>query len=137
MRNDERVTFSEDDNVLVQGVQNGRGALGYFGYAYYSENEDTLKALGVDQDQDSDAEPMPEAERKGCITPSETTINDNTYSLSRPLFMYVSTAALTEKPQVRGFMEFLLTNPQLVGDAKYVPLTAAEYGEGLATLEAN
>jgi phosphate transport system substrate-binding protein len=136
-RNDSRVTFSEDDNVLVQGVQNNKGAMGYFGYAYFAENEGSLTALEIDKDQDNKATPVAEADRKGCLGPTSETINDGSYSLSRPLFMYVAKDALAEKPQVRGFLEFVLTNPELVSDVGYVALPDADYAEGLATLEAN
>ncbi len=137
MRNDSLVTFSEDDNVLVQGVQNNKGALGFFGYAYYVENQGTLTALQVDMDQDNKGEPVPDDKRKGCLGPSESAINDGSYSLSRPLFMYVQKQALAEKPQVRGFMEFILTNTGLVADVGYVKLPDAEYQSGLDTLAAN
>jgi phosphate transport system substrate-binding protein len=135
-RNDSLVTFSEDDNVLVQGVQNNKGAMGYFGYAYYVENQGELTALQIDKDQDNKATPVAADKRKGCLAPSESAINDGSYSLSRPLFMYVAKTSL-EEPQVRGFMEFVLTNPQLVGDVGYVELPAADYAEGLATLGSN
>jgi phosphate transport system substrate-binding protein len=136
-RNDSRVTFSEDDNQLVQGVQNNTGAMAYFGYAYFIENEDTLKALEVNQDQDADGTPVPESEGGGCLGPTSESINSGTYSLSRPLFMYVSKQALAEKPQVGGFMEFVLTNPELVSDVGYVALPDAEYEAGLTAIEAD
>ena len=65
------MTFSEDDNVLVQGVQRDKGAIGYFGYAYYAENESKLKAIQVDKDQDAKAAPVATDKRKGCIAPSD------------------------------------------------------------------
>jgi phosphate transport system substrate-binding protein len=128
LRNDDRVTFSEDDNVLVQGVQNNKGAMAYFGYAYYAENADTLKALEVDGGAGGEA--------PGCVAPTDDAINDGRYSLSRPLLMYVARGALTEKPQVRGFMDFVLRSPDLVRDVGYVPLTDDAYEEGLRSLEA-
>lgn len=135
MRNDTNiVTFSEDDNQLVQGVESETGAIGFFGYAYYQENQDALKVLQIDQDQDAKAEPIAEADRKGCIPPSEATVLDGTYSLSRPLFMYVSKDALATKPQVRGFVQFLLESPQLVSEVGYVELEAADYEAGLAAI---
>lgn len=137
-RNDtDTVTFSEDDNVLVQGVERDKGALGYFGYAYYQENQDQLKALGVDKDQDAKATPVAADKRKGCTEPSATTVLNNSYSLSRPLFMYAATTALAEKPQVKGYLQFVLENPQLVADVGYVQLPDADYSEGLAALGAD
>ena len=99
-----------DDNVLVQGIAGDRGALGYFGYAYYVANTDKLKLLGVDGGA-------------GCIEPDETTINDGSYSpLSRPLFIYVSVDAL-EREEVRAFVEFYLRNAaDLAASVGYVGL---------------
>jgi phosphate transport system substrate-binding protein len=135
-RNDSGVTFSEDDNVLVQGVQRDKGAIGYFGYAYFIENKAKLKALEVDKDQDAKATPVAADKRKGCIGPSDKTVLDNSYSLSRPLFMYVNKKSLA-KPQVKGFLQFVLTNPALVSDVGYVQVPDAEYTAGLARLNAN
>lgn len=84
---------SEDDNVLVQGVQSSPYAIGYFGYAYYNANKGTLKALNID-----DVEPN-----------TETTENGD-YPLARPLFIYSATSVLQEKPQVASFINFYLTN---------------------------
>ncbi len=97
---------SEDDNVLVQGIQGDQSALGYFGYSYYAENRDTLKALAVD-----DVEPNPE------------TIASGEYPLSRPLFIYVNTKDLEESRAVREFVEFYIEQGNLgefVEQADYV-----------------
>jgi phosphate transport system substrate-binding protein len=86
-------TASEDDNVLVQGVVGSSGALGFFGFAYYLENQDSLKLLGVDNGS-------------GCVQPSEQTINDGTYQpLSRPLFIYIKLAS-AERPEVQAFIAY-------------------------------
>ncbi len=135
-RNDAGVTFSEDDNVLVSGVESADGAIGYFGYAYYSENKDKLKALQVDRDQDRAGLPLPPTDRLGCIAPSEETVLPGTYPLSRPLFMYAANEELTGKPQVRGFIRFVLENPQLIRDVGYVELEDAIYRQNLAKLKA-
>lgn len=133
-RNDGRVTFSEDDNVLVQGVSQDTAALGYFGYAYFRESADALKAVEIEKDQTGKGEPV--AESGGCVGPTDATINDGSYPLSRPLFLYVSTEALA-RPEVRGFVEFYITNaPDLVADVGYVPLPDADYEAGLAQLAA-
>ena len=111
-------TASEDDNVLVQGVANDANALGFFGYAYYSENSKKLKAVAIDNG-------------KGPVAPSEKTVLDGTYQpLSRPIYIYVSKKAL-EKPEVREFTEFYLKNaPKLVKEVKYVPLPDRVYAVG-------
>jgi phosphate transport system substrate-binding protein len=111
-------TASEDDNVLVQGVASDRGALGYFGYAYYEENQDKLKAVPIV------AEPGAPA-----VAPSPETVMNGSYQpLSRPVFIYVNAAAAKTKPQVKSFVDFYLANaPELVKEVKYVPLPADEY----------
>jgi phosphate transport system substrate-binding protein len=108
-------TASEDDNVLVQGVEGDENALGFFGFAYYMENKDRLKIVGVDAGH-------------GAVLPSEQTINDGTYSpLSRPVFIYVSTKS-ADRPEVKSFVNFFLNDgPALVKEVGYVPLPAAVY----------
>jgi phosphate transport system substrate-binding protein len=110
-------TASEDDNVLVQGVRGDRNALGYFGYAYYQENQGQLKAIGVDNGA-------------GCVQPSPETVKSGQYApLSRPLFIYVSRAAL-QRPEVAAFVRYYLEKaPTLVPEVGYVPLEAAKYQE--------
>ena len=104
-------TASEDDNVLVTGVLSDRHALAYFGYAYYAENKDNLKLLGVDGGD-------------GCKTPSSETVRALTYQpLSRPLFIYVNKASL-KRPEVLELVKFYLENSaQLSTDVGYVPVS--------------
>jgi phosphate transport system substrate-binding protein len=108
-------TASEDDNVLVLGIAGDEFALGYFGFAYYQENQDKLRVVPIDSGS-------------GPVTPNPTTINDGTYApLSRPLLVYLSKSGAA-KPQVRAFMEFYLElAPQLVSEVGYVPLPASQY----------
>lgn len=103
-------TASENDNILVQGVSDEEGALGYFGYAYYAQNTDALKVLGVDSGA-------------GCVIPSDETVQDGSYApLSRPLFIYVKKAAAA-KEEVRTFVEFLLDNAsELAHEVGYTPV---------------
>jgi phosphate transport system substrate-binding protein len=109
-------TASEDDNVLVQGVANDRNALGYFGFAYYIENQGKLKAVAIDKG-------------KGAILPSAKTVEDGTYQpLSRPIFIYVSKKAYDTRPEVKEFVEYYLKQgPQLIRQVKYVPLPQSAY----------
>jgi phosphate transport system substrate-binding protein len=114
-------TASEDDNVIVQGVTNDAGALGYFGLAYYEENKDSLKIVTID---DGDA-----ANGDGCITPSAATVDDSTYQpLARPLFIYVKKEALS-RPEVQNFVNYYLdsANKELVTEVGYVPLNDSIY----------
>ncbi len=105
-------TRSEDDNVLVTGVQEDRYALGYFGFAYYAENKDKLKLLGVDNGN-------------GPVQPSESTVRDGSYApLSRPLYIYVRTSAL-QQPEVKKFVRFYLDNAgKLATEVGYVAISA-------------
>ncbi|MDP3037828.1 MAG: PstS family phosphate ABC transporter substrate-binding protein [Rhodocyclaceae bacterium] len=113
-------TASEDDNVLVQGVSRDIGGLGYFGFAYYFENKDKLKAVPV-------------VNKKGqAIQPSIEAVMDGSYEpMSRPIFIYVS-AKSVEKPEVREFVEYYLKHGgKLAKEVKYVPLTDADYKHAL------
>ncbi|HEY5761692.1 MAG TPA: PstS family phosphate ABC transporter substrate-binding protein [Rhodocyclaceae bacterium] len=112
-------TASEDDNVLVQGISQDKGALGYFGFSYYWENRNKVKAVKVDGG-------------KGPVAPSPESVENGAYApLSRPVFIYVSAKAL-EKPEVKEFVEFYMANATtLVKEVKYVPLPAAIYKSNL------
>lgn len=112
-------TSSEDDNVLVQGVAGDRLALGYFGLAYYEQNQDKLKAVGIDDGNPDNGD--------GPVLPSIATVKGGTYRpLSRPLFIYVSTAAL-DRGEVQSFIEFYLHDgPALAAEVGYVPLSDSE-----------
>ena len=112
-------TASENDNVLVQGIAGDEYAMGFFGFAYYIENEDKLKVLPVDGGN-------------GPVAPSPTTINDGTYSpLSRPIFIYLNTASLA-RPEVKAFVEFYLDNAgALANEVGYIELPQSMYQESL------
>ena len=112
-------TSSEDDNVIVQGVAGDANAMGYFGYAYYEQNQDKLKLVAVD-DKD-------ETNGAGAVAPSPETVSNGTYRpLSRPVFVYVKTKALS-RPEVASFIEFYLDKGQaLVREVGYVPMTSRE-----------
>jgi phosphate transport system substrate-binding protein len=111
---------SEDDNVLVSGVASTRGALGYFGFTYFEENADKLKALQVDGGN-------------GCVKPSLETAQDGLYKpLSRPLYIYVSKKAV-DRAEVKDFVSFYIEHiDDVVTEARYIPLT----DEQKRTLEA-
>lgn len=112
--------FSEDDNVLVQGVQGSPYAIGYFGYAYYQENADTLKALSVNG-----------------IEPTAETSESGDYPISRPLFLYSSNEILQEKPQVASFIWFYLNNVNNeILDVGYFPVSEERMEENLDTWNA-
>ena len=104
-------TASEDDNVLVQGVENNKNALGYFGLAYYVSHQDRMRAVPIVNGEGA------------AVLPSIATVTDGSYEpLSRPLFIYVSTRA-AERPEVRQFVEFyMIKGPRLAAEAGFVPL---------------
>jgi phosphate transport system substrate-binding protein len=108
-------TASEDDNVLVQGISGDKNGIAFFGLAYYEENQEKLKLVGVDNG-------------KGAVVPSVDNIKNGTYSpLARPVFIYVSDAA-AKRPEVVNFVEFYLSQATtLVPDVGYIPLSAEEY----------
>lgn len=108
-------TASEDDNVLVQGIAGDKNAIGFFGLAYYEENKDKLKLVGVNSGG-------------GVILPSFETVKNGTYApLSRPVFIYVTDVA-AKKPEVIEFVTFYLKNAAtLVQDVGYIPLPDDEY----------
>jgi phosphate transport system substrate-binding protein len=108
-------TASEDDNTLVQGVENNKSALGYFGFAYYAAHKDKLRAVAIDGG-------------KGPVLPSIENVINGTYNpLSRPLFVYIKEASM-DRPEIREFVEFMMTQGSaLVSEVGYVPLPDSAY----------
>jgi phosphate transport system substrate-binding protein len=110
---------SEDDNVLVQGVEGSPYAIGYFGFAYYKEQEAKLNALSIDG-----------------IAPSFDTAESGTYLLSRPLFIYSDTAILKAKPQVAAFINFYLNRvDEVIGSVGYFPASDTALAESKTALD--
>jgi phosphate transport system substrate-binding protein len=113
-------TASEDDNVLVQGVARDVNSLGYFGFAYYVENQDKLKAVPIVNDKGQPVTPSMDAVEKGTYSP-----------LSRPIFIYVNAKSL-DKPEVKEFVEYYLKHGgALAREVKYVPLPDSAYRTAL------
>ena len=112
-------TASANDNVLVQGISGDQYSLGYFGFAYYQENADKVKAVEVDGGA-------------GCVAPTIENIESGDYEpLSRPLFIYVNVESVA-KPQVTEFLRFFMTHAEtLVTEVGYVPAHPDEYAENL------
>jgi phosphate binding protein len=109
------IQLSEDDNVLVQGVLGSPYAVGYFGYAYFKENEGALKALSVDG-----------------IAPTEETAESGDYPIARPLFIYSDASIMAEKPQVAAFIHFYIANvADEILDVGYFPVSESKFQENL------
>ncbi len=113
-------TLSEDDNVLVQGVKGDKNAIGFFGYAYYLANKDSMNIVTIDG-----------------VEPTNETIESGDYSpLSRPLFVYVKNASVKENESVYDFMKYSLENAGEMAEAVgYVSLPEEKYKEDLEALE--
>jgi phosphate transport system substrate-binding protein len=123
-RGDDNVTTSEDDNVLALGIENDEHAIGYFGFAYFLEAGQALKAVPVDGGA-------------GCVEPSFEAALDGSYvPLSRPLFIYTRESFLQDRPEVLGFVNFYLENATaLVPEVGYVPLPDDLLQEQFAVIE--
>lgn len=114
-------TASTDDNVLVVGISGDDNTIGYFGYAYYAENENLLRIIPVDG-----------------VIPTDETVADGSYRLARPLFIYVRVDSLRDKPQVREFVRFYLSDEAigLVGEVGYTAVTADDISASRRLVEA-
>jgi phosphate transport system substrate-binding protein len=112
-------TASEDDNVIVRAVQSGAGTMGYFGFTYYEENQDTLTAFTLDG-----------------VTPDAETITSADYPLARPLFIYVKDESLQSKPQVAAFAQYYVENAISLAEAnQFVPAPQSSIDEDLTKLQ--
>ncbi len=108
--------LSEDDNILSRGIQNSKYGIGYFGYAYYDEAKNALKAVGI----------------AGNL-PSEQNIYSNTYLLARPLYMYTSESIMQQKPQVAAFLAYTLNNVEsIISEVGYFPAKQIDYAASMA-----
>jgi phosphate transport system substrate-binding protein len=118
------VESSEDDNVLVQGISGTEGAVGFFGYTYYEENQDTLKALQIDSGA-------------GCVAPSAETAQAGEYTpLARPLFIYVSNSSYADNAATKEYVDFYIENLETIAEAaKFIPLSEDLYSETQSNLE--
>jgi phosphate transport system substrate-binding protein len=116
---------SEDDNVLVQGVEGSDGGLGYFGFSYYEQNQDNLNLVAVNSGS-------------GCVKPSQQSISSGEYKpLSRPLFMYPSDKAL-QKPAVKSFMDYVVQNYDSIAAAsQIVPMSQQQAQKATSALGAS
>jgi len=102
--------LSEDDNVLVQGVEGSKYAIGFFGYAYYSNDADRLKILSIEG-----------------VEASAENVDNNSYPLARPLFIYSDATVMAEKPQVAAYINFYLSfvNEEVIRVGYFPPSEAA------------
>lgn len=114
--------LSEDDNVLVQGVEGSPYAVAFFGYAYYEENADRLKILSIEG-----------------VEPNAESVDNNAYPLARPLFIYSTAEIMQQKPQVAAFINFFLTyvNEEIIAVGYFPASSAALTAAKQAWIEAN
>ncbi|MGH3335299.1 MAG: substrate-binding domain-containing protein, partial [Nocardioides sp.] len=116
-------TASSDDNTLVQGIEGEANSWGYFGFAYYQNNQEGLKIIKVAEEGTTGIEPTAE------------TIESGDYPLSRPLFIYVKEDSL-KRPEVGQFVKFYLEQtPQLIAEVGYVAAPQEDYTQGLSQLQ--
>jgi phosphate transport system substrate-binding protein len=114
--------IGEDDNATVTGVSGADGGMGYFGFSYYQENQDKVKALQIDAG-------------KGCIAPSAQSAQDGSYFLSRPLYVYPSDQAL-QNETVDSFLQFYLDNINAIAEQiGFIPMTDQQLQESQSKLE--
>ena len=106
---------SANDNVIIEGIAGTPSSLGWVGYAFYVNNQETVKALEVDGGD-------------GCVAPTPETIASFEYPISRPLFIYVNTAKMEETPAVEAFVDFYLSDEGIVSaeEVGYVPLNESD-----------
>lgn len=115
-------TASEDDNVLVQGIAGNKNSLGYFGYAYYLENQDKIRAVPVDAG-------------KGPIAPNDETIGNLSYPIARLIYIYPSTKAM-ERPEVKAFVKYYVQNAATLSkEVGYTALPQKMYDDALALIK--
>lgn len=112
------IQFSEDDNVLVQGVESSPYAIGYFGFAYYINQTSNLKALSLNG-----------------VTPDAATAESGEYPMARPLFIYSDANIIREKPEVAAFIDYFLTNVNdVIGEVGYFPASEEALNQARQTL---
>ncbi len=114
--------IGEDDNATVTGVSGAKGGMGYFGYSFFKENEDKVKALEIDGGN-------------GCVAPAPASAQDGSYYLSRPLFVYPSDKAL-QNPTVDAFLTFYLDNINAIAEQiGFIPMTDEQLSKSKSQLE--
>jgi phosphate transport system substrate-binding protein len=120
------VQASEDDNVLVQGVSGTEGAVGFFGYTYFEQNADSLKALLIENPDTGE-----------CVAPSAETAQDGSYTpLARPLFIYVNNKKYADNKAVAAYADYYIEHlEEIATAAKFIPLNEEDYGKTKSALE--
>ena len=117
---------SPNDNVIIEGIQGSASSLGWVGYSFYSQNQDSVQALAVDDGE------------SGCVEPTEETIQSAEYPLSRFLYIYVNAEEATTNEALKSFVDFYVSKEGIssVSEVGYVPLAEADFQESLSAWEA-
>ncbi len=115
---------SEDDNVLVQGVEGTKGAVGFFGYSYFEENAEKLKALSID-------------DGNGCVEPSAETAQAGEYTpLARPLFIYIKNSSYTDNAAVKAYVDYYIEDLTNIAEtAQFIPLNDEDYAASQSAVD--
>ena len=115
---------TEEDSTIVQGIEDNPNGMGYFGYAYYTENSERVKALKIETEAS-----------EGCTAPSLDNAKDGSYPMARPLFVYASEAAI-KREEVYEFLKFyfLRAETEVIKDIGYVPSSVEQRNKNLGTL---
>jgi len=116
-----------NDNDIVQRVEGSGDGIGFFGFAFYEENREDLKAIKVFN-----------SETGKCVNPTRKTIRRGTYPISRPLFIYPNNAKAADNAAVQAFVDYYMTPVNLtevVAEAGYVPMSEAQIDENVAAWE--
>jgi phosphate transport system substrate-binding protein len=117
-------TASANDNVIIEGIAGTTTSLGWVGYAFAEENVDRVKLLEIDSGE------------SGCIAPTPETIADNSYPISRDLFIYVNAAKAESNPAVAAYVDYYMADGTIataLETVPYVPLAAEALAESQST----
>jgi phosphate transport system substrate-binding protein len=113
---------SPNDNVIIEGITGSPSSLGWVGLAFATENSELVKVVEVDGGD-------------GCVAPSDATVVDESYPISRPLFIYVNEARAEENAAVRDFVDYYLGHLDAAGEVGYVNLSDEEMAASRAAWE--
>jgi phosphate transport system substrate-binding protein len=116
---------SPNDNVIIQGITDNPGSLGWVGFGFAEENVDKIKILDVAKEANGT-----------CVAPDADTIADGSYPISRTLYIYVNKAKAAENPAVSGYVDYYLADGTIstaLENVPYINLPADQLAASQAT----